>query len=97
MKKCSKITDCFVQHVNPTRKCYLIPGRIHCKKKSKEQTLGRTKQTLSKGLAIEFPKTINQISKMTRNVSKTDMSHNQETSEHISKGSENSSLKNYGI
>lgn len=59
--------------------------------------MGRTKQTLNKGLAFEFPKTINQTSKMTRNISKTDVSHNQETSEHIFKGSEISSLKDYGI
>lgn len=54
-------------------------------------------KTLSNGLAIKFPKTINHTSKMTQNIRKTEVSHNPETSEHISKGTEISSLKKYGI
>ena len=65
--------------------------------KSGGAKVGEEKKTLSNGLAIEFPKTINQTSNTPQNISKTEVSHNQETSEHISKGTEINSLKNYGI
>lgn len=67
------------------------------KKKIQGAKVGEDKANFEQRLTFEFPKTITQTSKMTQNISKTDVSHNQETSEHISKGSEISSLKDYGI